>query len=160
MHIEISQVITQIISFLVVLWILRRYAWQPLLTAMDERQRGIQGEFDAIAAQKNANAELKASYELQLADLNNQAQLILKDAQDRGRELLSKIEEEAQQSAKQMITTAQETLQSEILKAKQLLKEEVVQMVVAATAKVVAKNADQQMQNHLVQELINQEGKP
>ncbi len=52
MNIEISQVITQIIGFLITVWLLKRFAWKPLLSMMDERRQKIKDEFQRIEDEK------------------------------------------------------------------------------------------------------------
>ena len=59
MNFHIAQILTQIIGFLVALWILKRYAWKPLLGILDERRAKISGELDTIEQEKGRVEELK-----------------------------------------------------------------------------------------------------
>ena len=67
MNLEIGQIIAQIVAFLVTLWILQRYAWNPLLKLMDERRANIRGEFEQIEAAKKEIETLRASYEQKIS---------------------------------------------------------------------------------------------
>ncbi|MGZ3633771.1 MAG: F0F1 ATP synthase subunit B family protein, partial [Parachlamydiaceae bacterium] len=62
MKIQIGQVISQIIAFLLMLWILSRYAWKPILNTMEERRHKIQSDSDAIEDQRKQAEALLAEY--------------------------------------------------------------------------------------------------
>lgn len=62
MDIEIGQIVAQIFAFLIMLAILKRFAWKPLLKLMDERRERIINEFAAIEKQKQEVNGIKKSY--------------------------------------------------------------------------------------------------
>lgn len=52
MEVEVGQVVSQIIAFLILLAVLKRFAWGPLLQLLEEREERIRSEFDTIAKHK------------------------------------------------------------------------------------------------------------
>lgn len=52
LDLDLGQIIVQIIGFLAMLWILKRYGWKPLLDLLDARRQKIQSEFDSIEEKK------------------------------------------------------------------------------------------------------------
>ena len=55
---DLQQVLSQAVSFLLLLWLLRRFAWTPLLTMLDQRRSRIEEEFRRIAQSKEELARL------------------------------------------------------------------------------------------------------
>lgn len=156
MIIEISQIITQIISFLVMLWVLQRFAWKPLLKVMDERRHKIESDFKTIEEQTTENERLRKEYQEKLQGVDAEARLIIKEANEKGHLIFKEIESEARTQAKNIINKTKEELQQEIAKAKVLLREEIVNMALMATQKILQTNLDAEKQKKLVDEFVNQ----
>ena len=66
MQIDYGQIITHIIGFMIVLWLLRRYAWGALSGVMQERRDKIVADFEDIEQQRAAVAQQKRHYEMEL----------------------------------------------------------------------------------------------
>ena len=64
--IDIRQVVTQILGFLLMVWILRRYAWGPLIGMLEARREKIAGEFKEAERLKAEAVVLKARYDAEL----------------------------------------------------------------------------------------------
>jgi F-type H+-transporting ATPase subunit b len=158
MKIEIGQVITQIISFLIMLWVLKRYAWKPILTLLDERKDRIKREFESIEEQKKQLESLKNEYQEKLKSIDNQARTKFQEALDQAQKDGQKIQQQAHNQAKSIIAKAQEELQKDILKAKDQLKNDFVEVTFAAAQKVMQTNLDHEKQKALIPEFINKAG--
>ncbi len=156
MKVEIGQVITQIIAFLIMLWVLKRFAWKPLLASLDNRKDRIKDEFDAIEDQKNDLSKLMKQYIESLKNIDVQAQAKTKAAIEKGLQAAQQIQNDAQQEAKEIIKKAQEDLQKEIVKAKKQLKNEIVQLAMNASEKVLEGSLDKEKQKKLVLDFIDQ----
>lgn len=153
MKIEVAQVLTQIISFLVMLWILTRYAWKPIMAMLDERKAKIESDFKGIEEEKRRAAEMQQEYDAKLAALEMGAQERMQQAIDQGKAEARKILDEAHSNAKAMLVKAQEDMQNEIAQAHVQLKKELVESVLTATAKILPKNLDAQMQKELLEDI-------
>ena len=158
MHLEIAQIFTQIVSFLIVLWVLKKFAWKPLLSILDERQKKIQDEFDLIEEQKRENAKMLKVYEDKLQNASNEVKLILKEAREAGLKTAKNIEDRAEEQAKQIIVDAQDVLQKQVEDAKLELKNELVKMTLQATEKMMQESMSGEKQKQLVEEFVNQAG--
>lgn len=156
MNIEISQVFTQIVSFLIMLWVLRRTAWKPLLQILDERKAKIQGEFDQIDAEKIRLGKLEEEYQNQLKTIDNQSRIKINEAIEKGNKISQQIVEDAHKKAKGILVKAEEDLKFEIAKAKVQLKGEIVDMALLATQKVIKQDLDQSKQKKLISEFVEQ----
>lgn len=156
MRIEIGQIFTQIVSFLVMLWVLKKYAWKPLLAILEKRQNTIKGEFADIENQKTELDKLAEEYRQKLKGIDELASVKTKEAIDQGRQMAMEIQNEAHQQAKGIIAKAKEDLQKEVLKAKVQLKDELVNMTVMAAEKILQKNLDKEKQKNLMMDFIDQ----
>lgn len=154
MHVELGQIFTQIVSFLVMLWVLQRYAWKPLLKFLEDRKQKIQSEFNAIEEQQKEVERMKKEYDHLLHTIDLQAKEKIQEALDEGRKAAYKIQEEAHVSAKAILAKAKEDLQMEVAKAKLQLKDEVVKLTMLATQKIIKLSVDEQMQKKMITDFI------
>lgn len=142
MNIELGQIISQIIAFLIMLWILKRFAWKPLLTVMDERQEKIRNEFATIEQQKQEAKSLHKSYEEKIANIQHVAKKLGQEEVNKAREVGREIEEEGQKRAREMMLKAKSAAEEEKIKAQEELKKELVNLVIASTEAVLGKQLD------------------
>lgn len=156
MKIELAQIFTQIIAFLIMYWVLKRYAWKPLLKIMDDRRDKIQGEFDAIDAEKKEISRAKQEYQEKLEAIEAKAQGILREANDKGEKIFKNIEKEAHKEARAITERARAELQNEIFKAKILLKNELVNVTLLATEKIIKSGVDPEKQRKYISEFVEQ----
>src|SRR3990170_8296691 len=107
MHLEWQQVITQIIGFLIALWVLKKFAWKPLLRVLEERRERIKSEFGKIEEErKNAQALLQ-QYQEKLKEIDAKARVRIQEAVNEGRKIAVEIKQQAQAEAKEVLTKAQ-----------------------------------------------------
>lgn len=156
MRIQIAQIFTQIISFLIMLWVLKRYAWKPLLKILDERKGKIESDVEAIAAQKLENQKLMKEYQQKLDGIEVQARGILKETSEKAQAAFKVVEREAHTEARAIIERAQIELKQEIAKAKVQLKDDIVNMTLLATEKVIQENLTSDKQKKLIGAFIDQ----
>lgn len=157
MDIEIGQVISQLLAFLIMFWILKRYAWKPLTRFMEERRQLIQSEFDSIANQKNEIKEIIEDYKEKLADIDSRARLKNQEEIAKGSKIAQSIKDEAQKQAKAIIALAQEETERELIKAKQELKKYIVDLVIDTSQKVIQeKITDEGKQKELIEKILTQ----
>jgi F-type H+-transporting ATPase subunit b len=137
MDFEIKQIITQIFAFLLMLWLLKRYLWKPLLGLMDERAKKIQDSFDEITA-KNHQIDLRtAEYEEKIRNIKQEGQAIIQQAVKKGQKTAHDLQIESHKKAMHLIEKAQEEIERENEKAKVQLKKEIVDLTFQAFEKLV-----------------------
>lgn len=156
MRVEIGQIITQIISFLVMLWVLKRYAWGPLLSLLDERKAKIQNEFDSIEKEKENLDRLHKEYDEKLNDIDSLASAEKKRAIEEGKKIAQEIEKAAQKKAEAIRKQAEEDLEKEVEKSKEDLKNELVRMAVSASEKILTSSMDEDKQKKIIAKAIDQ----
>lgn len=156
MNLELGQIISQMIAFLIMVWVMKKFAWKPLLKLMDDRKKRIQDEFDAIEGQKQEIEKLKSEYHEKFSDIEHQARNILQEALKDGQKIADEIQNEARKQAEIMLEKNQASLQSQVAQAKIQLKNDMVGLVISATQKIVEVNLDVEKQKQLIDSFIEE----
>ena len=148
--------IAQIILFLVVYWVLNRYAFGPVLKMLNERRRRIEeGQHNAEKIKKQlAEAELR--YQEVLRKANEEATRLLEEARTSSDAISQKQLQQAIKDAEGIIAKAQDTIVQERNKMIYEVKKEMVGLVVNTTAKVVGKVLTPEDQKRLSEETVKQ----
>jgi F-type H+-transporting ATPase subunit b len=156
MSIEISQVITHIIGFLITVWLLKKFAWKPLLSMMDERRQKIIDEFKQIGDEKADAAKLKAEYENKLKNIEAERRQKIAEAINEGNQAASEIRSDAQGEARQIVARTAEQLERDIAKAKVQLKEDMINITLSATEKILHEKLDESKERIMIDKFIEE----
>ena len=147
-------IIWTIITFVIVLVILRATAWKPLLGALTAREEKIRSSLkDAQDAQQQARALLEENRK-QLALAEEQSQRIIREGRDMGERLKAEILEKANASARSAVEQAREEIQREKESALTQLRSEVADLAIQAAGKILDANLDTAKQRALVDAVI------
>ena len=154
---EFGLVFWTLITFLILLFILRKFAWNPILGAVSEREEGIK---EALASAEKAKLEMQnlhADNERILQEARAERETMLKDARDMKNKIVSDAKGEAQAQANKMIEQAQAAIQSEKKAAMAELKSHVAGLSLSIAEKVVREelsNKDKQLK--LVEDMLGE----
>lgn len=132
----------QVLNFSILLWLLRKFAYQPILHVLEERRRTIAESLQNAQDIAATKAKLALEREALLAQARREAQHLVEQAKERGHTLITAAETAASESAQQILTQGQAHLNQEVSEARMGLRQEVVSLVVAATEKVIAVKLD------------------
>lgn len=151
-------IIWTIITFIVLLVILRMVAWKPILDLLDKREKTIAEALDsARRAKEEADATMAKHSEMigkarqEMADIIEKAQ---RDAEQRRAEILTRAHGEAEAKAKQFT----EDLDRQKRAAIREIREEAVDLVLAASSRLVAEKLDDEKHRGLVRDYIKDLG--
>ena len=145
----------QSMIFIGLLFLLRKYAWGPILSAVNERETSIK---DALASAEAARTEmesLQSDNQRILKEARAEKEALLKEAHSTRADLINTAKEEAQAEADKILTQAQEAIQNEKRAAINELREQVGTIAMKKKKKVLQKeleNKDKQVQ--LIDQLI------
>lgn len=156
MKILIGQIFSQIVSFLIMLWVMKRYAWKPLLQTLENRKNRIKSELETIEEQKIRVENMIKEYQGKLHEIDVEAKVILSDARKEGQEKARNIQDEAYKQAKLIILKSEEDVQNEIRKAKIQLKNELITMALTASEKFLQTDLDKPEQKQLIAQFVEQ----
>jgi F-type H+-transporting ATPase subunit b len=156
--IDPKQVITQILGFLLLVWLLRRFAWGPLLGLLEARRQKIAGEFQEAERRKAEADGLKARYESELKGIEAQARQKLMEAVAEGQKVAGAIKAQAQTEAQHRLERANDEIDRENEKAKEILKERIIALAIGAAEKILRQKLDDQAQRKLATEFLDEVG--
>jgi len=156
--IDFSQVLTQILGFLILLWAMRKFAWGPILATLEERRQKIAGQFADADRRKTEADGLRTKYEAELRTIDAQARQKLNDALSEGQKVAGEIRQQAQKDAQSRLVRAEEEIQREREKAKELLKEQVVSLSIRTAEKILRQKLDDPAQRKLAGEFVDEVG--
>ncbi|HEY6867648.1 MAG TPA: F0F1 ATP synthase subunit B [Candidatus Eisenbacteria bacterium] len=156
--IDVRQVATQILGFLLLLWGLRKWAWGPVLGMLETRRQKIAGAFDEAERRKHEALELKARYEQDLRGIEAQARVRIQQAVAEGQKVAAEIKSQAQAEAQHRIARAEEEIVREREKAKEVLKESIIGLAVRSAEKILRQKLDDPAQRRLAGEFIDEVG--
>ncbi len=149
-----AQVVTVVIAFLSVLYILTKTAWKPILAAIDERRESIRRSFEDIEKrQAQLNSQIK-DYEERLRLIDEEARQRLNKAVDEGRKVAAEIEAKAKEDAEASLTRARQAIQIEVDKARIELRNEMVALSVGATERLLHTELNDERHRALVASFI------
>jgi F-type H+-transporting ATPase subunit b len=148
--------LSQVVSFCIVAFLLRRFAYKPILGVLEERrQRIAEGLLNAEKIKKQL-AEAEQRHADILAKANAEAQKMIDEARESSAHLAERKQQEAIAAAEQIITKARETSAIEHERTMESLKRELGRLVVETTAKVTGKVLTSEDQRRLQEETSRQ----
>lgn len=152
---EWQQLLTHALGFLLTLWVLKKFAWKPLLGLMEERRTKIKDEFDKIETDKAEAEDLKADYEGKLKNIEAERRQKLAEAVNEANKMASDIKMGAQEEARSIINRTNEQLDRDVAKAKVHLKEEMVTITLTAAQKILQEKLDDAKERQLIGQFID-----
>jgi len=155
MGLEIGQIVTHIIGFLIAVFLLKRFAWKPLLSILEERRSKIKSEFDNIDKEKKKVDDLLSDYQTKLKEIDSLARVKIQEAAREGQKLANEIKENARKDSKDILTKAREEIQRDVDKAKVQLKDDLVNMTIRAAEKLIKEKLDEEKDRRLISEFID-----
>ena len=148
--------LSQVISFCIVAFLLRRFAYKPILAILEERRRKIEeGQLNAEKIRKEL-AEAEKRYQEIVSKANADAQKMIDEARASAAHLSERKQQEAITAAEQIVAKAKEAAALEHERQMQALKRELGHLVVETTAKVTGKVLTPDDQKRLQEEAVRQ----
>lgn len=143
--------------FLILLFVLGKFAWPAILTAVKARNESIKRALDAAEKAKEEMAKLQADNEKILAQARAERDALLKEAKEVKDKLIAEAKEKADLEAKKLIGQARESIQAEKAAAINDLKAQVANLSVDIAEKILkTKLEDKAAQKQLVDKLIGE----
>jgi len=158
MDLNIPVVLTNIAGFVIVVWILAKFAWGPILDMLDARRDKIAGDF-AEAEQARGDAEsLRGDFESKLGEIKAIEREKVQEAVVRGEEIADRLKGEAQAKAETALDKARQDIDVETQKAQLSLRDDVVNLALSSAEKLVNQKLDDDTHRRLISEYIDELG--
>lgn len=144
------------IVFLALLGILWRFAWGPVLAAVEAREQRIQGTLDRAADEREEAGRLLAEHREQMADARRRAQQLIAEGREAGEKLRQEVEDKARTEGRALIERARETIDRERDAAIEALRQESVDLALAAAARLMRESLDEPKDRELVMSYVQE----
>ena len=154
MTLSLQEILTQAGGFILLVLVLKRLAWKPLLKLLDERRQKIQNGFEEIERVKKDLERLKSQYEEARAHIEDEARRKLQQAIDEGKRVSRELQEGARRESRTILEKAKEDIQLEIAKAKVVLRNEIADLTLRATERLIKEKLDETKDKELVLDFI------
>lgn len=146
--------IAQIVNFLILVAILAKFAYKPLMQGLADRQQKIADNIDAAERERREVEQLKIEYKQQLVDARAKAQKIVETAEKLAEENKEEILKAARAESAHILQKAQEEVIRERELALTQLRSEVVALSMAAATKIVKEKMDTELNASIVSDFI------
>jgi len=125
------------IIFTLLLIVLKKFAWKPILNAVDERNKSIEEALKAADKAKEEMALLNADNERILQEARVERDTLLKEAREIKNSIINEAKEQANTEAEKILTSTKEQISNEKMKALTELKNQVAELSIEMTEKVL-----------------------
>ncbi len=144
------------ITFLVLLAVLAKFAWGPIVKMLAERERSIREAIDSAKKERAEAEKLLAAQKAVLATAQREAAELAKRNQQEVESLRQELTARARKEADDLVADARRQIAEEMTRAKAELKAQVVDLAIDAAGRLVKANLDEKSQRLLVEEYIAQ----
>ena len=142
--------------FAVLLFLLWRFAWGPLLAALEERQAGIRKSLDDADTAKRELAEVQAKASALIGQARTEADAILSEARADGARIRQELREAAQKEAEAVTRNAQQQIHLERDRAVSEIRKQAVELSVMIASKLIRRNLTREDNAALIDDALQQ----
>lgn len=145
-----------LIIFVVLLIILKKFAWKPIIKSLNEREQNIAGAIATAEKVKAEMAQLQNENEALLAKAREERSQLMKEARDTKDKIINEAKEQAKVEAGKIISDAQQAINAQKMAAITEVKNEVGKLVIEVSEKILQRElSGQQKQEELINSMIN-----
>lgn len=143
------------LGFLIVLFLLSKYAWKPILAALDEREKSIEEALKSAEIARNEMANLKAENERIIQEAKIERDKMLLQASETSKQMIEEAKDLAAKEGQLMLEKAKTAIETEKFAALEELKVQVGILSLAVAEKLLKRNfTSDASQQKLVEELV------
>ena len=145
------------VVFTLLVLLLKKFAWKPILSAVDERNKSIKDSLAQAEKARSEMSELAVNNEKIIAQAKADRDLILKEARDMKNEIISEAKDKANKEAENLVSTAKEQILNEKMKAITELKNHVADLSIEMAEKILSSElSDVAKQKELVSKALKE----
>tara|TARA_Y100000768_G_scaffold86309_1_gene61824 strand:+ start:8044 stop:8511 length:468 start_codon:yes stop_codon:yes gene_type:complete len=145
----------QMITFVVFVWFIKAYLWEPLTQAMENRTKQITDGLVAAEQGQKKIEQATIEFSTRIDEAKTKASSILSDAESKSKNILEEAREAAREEAKKIAKSSSQQLEQEINAAREKLKDDVAELSVLCAERIISKEVDKGMHDKIINEVIN-----
>jgi len=154
---EFGLLIWTLLAFLVVFWILGKFAWPAIVKGLKEREAGIADSLATAERVRAEMAQLKSENEALLAQAREERAVMLKEARDTKDKIINEAKDQAKAEAGKIITDARAAIEVQKMAAITDLKNQIGNLVVEVSEKILRRQLENKPeQERYIQQLTEE----
>ena len=153
-NIHLSEVLVQLVAFLIVFLTLKKFAWKPLLAIIRSRRERFESEWHGIEKTKQDVAALQKDYQAHLQKIEEEARSKMQEAIQEGRRLAREIQEKARQESQTAFDKAKANIELEVQKARLTMRQEIAELSIQVAEKILTEKMDGSQQEKKALEIL------
>ena len=147
--------IWQVVIFVGFIFLLKKFAWKPILDAVNEREQGIKNALESAESARNEMQNLQADNQRILQEARAERDAMLKDAREMKEKMVADAKNEAQEQGQKMIDQAKAAIESEKNAAMADLKSQVATLSLSIAEKILKDElSNKESQTKLVEKML------
>lgn len=154
--INLPALIVQLFAFLILIYVLWRFAYRPILNALDQRSERVRQSMDQADRIERQLAETELRNQEILAEARREAQMIVARAREVGDNQIAQARDVAREEADKQLQQSLAQLRAEEQRVRNDLRQEFADMVVLAASRVVRQELDPQKHRQLINETLRE----
>nr|WP_230198826.1 F0F1 ATP synthase subunit B [Massilibacterium senegalense] len=158
MSINLGDIIAQLVAFIILAVLLKKYAWGPLVEVMKKREEHIANEIDTAEQQRKEAEQFLTSQRAELDKARDEAKAIIEGAKKLGEQQGADLIAEARAEAGRLKEQAKDEIRQEKEQALAAVREQVASLSVLIASKVIEKELDEASQQQLISDYLKQVG--
>ncbi|MFH0855406.1 MAG: F0F1 ATP synthase subunit B [Candidatus Omnitrophota bacterium] len=151
-----NEIVAQIIGFLILLALLRAFAWKKVLGFLDQRKERIASEFKKIEEARDDIDRIRLDYDAKLVSIEQVAKRKIHDAVNESRVILEDARKDAHIQAQEIIDSAKENIKYELTRAKDELRNEIVDLTIKASENIIKEKLTETGDRKLVRDFLDE----
>jgi F-type H+-transporting ATPase subunit b len=143
-----------IVTFVLLLLILKKFAWTPILDALDARETAVRDSLEQASRVQAENARLAAEQTRILSEARTEAAALIQSARESGETLKKSLEQSAQDEKRRIIASATQEIEAQTAAAVASLRKTTADLSIGIAEKLIRQNLDDARTRALVDQLI------
>ena len=154
--ISLPTLLTQLVTFIILLVLLRFVAYKPIMRMLDERSRRVKESLEQVETVKEQAARAEAEVKKQLETASREGQERIARAARMGEEVKQKAQTEAKKEAEALINRARGEIQRERDEAVDAVRREFADLTIMAASKVIDCSLDKEEHRELINKVLEE----
>jgi F-type H+-transporting ATPase subunit b len=156
--INLGYLISQIINFVLLLFILRQFLYKPIVGMLDRRSEKIRTDLQEAEEARSKAEAARQEYEQQLEQARDERRSIVAQATEQAEKMKEDVLAEARAEATEIASKAQDEMEYERRQVLRQAQDQIVDLALAAAGRVVGESLDEKAHRRLIQEFIAEVG--
>lgn len=152
-----GSVLWTIITFLIIVWLLSKYGWKPIISSLKAREETIRKDLETARAEREKASAMLVDYQSTMAGAKKEAADILHKAQETANQIIELEKVKAKEMADRMVERATSEIERERDAARSDLRQYVADLTARATSKLIGKTVDPKDHEKLILDALKED---